>query len=110
MSDDEPRSVLLDTNVVSFAHRGDERFSYYEERIAGMKPTIALQTYQEIWFGARRDRWGETRLAELAEFLNEYEVIMPTVETARACGDTRARQRHLGMTLSTADAWIVATA
>ena len=110
MSDYEPGMVVLDTNVVSFAHRDDPRYLYYEERIAGMKPPIALQTYQEIWFGARRDWWGETRLAEMAEFLKGYELVIPSIQTARVCGDIRALQRRLGKALSTADAWIVATA
>ena len=110
MSDDEPGLVVLDTNVVSFAHRDDPRYLYYEERIAGMKPAIALQTYQEIWFGARRDGWGETRLAELIDFLDDYEVMVPKIQTARVCGDIRALQRRVGKALSTADAWIAATA
>ena len=104
------QAVVLDTNVVSFELRRDVLFRYYEERIAGMTPVIALQSYEEIWFGARRDRWGSRRLAELNDFLARYEVITPNEDIARACGELRANQSLLGKTLSTEDAWIVATA
>ena len=85
-------------------------FQYYEERITGLRPVIALQSYEEIWFGARRDRWGCRRLAELKDFLARYEVITPNADIARVCGEVRAAQKRRGKTLSTADAWIVATA
>ena len=104
------QAVVLDTNVVSFELRRDILFQYYEERIAGLMPVIALQSYEEIWFGARRNRWGSRRLAELDDFLARYEVINPNDEIARVCGETRASQERRGKTLSTADAWIVATA
>ena len=106
----EREIVVLDTNVVSFAHRGDSRYDFYDEWTFGLTPVIALQTYEEIWYGARRDGWGENRLAELTEFLAEYRVEVPNEPIARACGTLRANQRRLGKTLSTADAWIVATA
>ena len=37
-------------------------------------------------------------------------MIVPDDQIARASGEIRAVQRRRGMTLSTADAWIVATA
>ena len=104
------QAVVLDTNVVSFELRRDVLFQYYEERITGLTPVIALQSYEEIWYGARRDRWGFRRLAELNDFLARYEVINPNRGIARVCGEIRAAQERRGKTLSTADAWIVATA
>ena len=103
-------TVVVDTNVVSFAHRGDDRYDFYDECTLGMTPVIALQTYEEIWYGARRDGWGWRRLDELIEFLKGYTIAFPDRRIATACGELRARQSLLGKTLSTEDAWIVATA
>ena len=102
--------VVLDTNILSFELRGDKLFQYYKERTAHLTPVITVQTYEEIWFGGQRDGWGKRRLAELSKFLKRYEVIVPDDQIARASGEIRAVQRRRGMTLSTADAWIVATA
>ena len=102
--------VVLDTNVVSFAHRGDSWYDFYDEWTSGLTPVIALQTYEEIWFGARRDGWGGNRLDELIEFLAGYTIMFPDEPIAQACAELRVNQRRLGKTLSTADAWIVATA
>ena len=104
------QSVVLDTNVVSFDFRSDEQYEYYRERIADMIPVIALQTYEELWFGARWDGWGRRRLAKLDKFLERFEIVKPDEEIAQECGELRVAQMRRGMTLSTADAWIAATA
>ena len=104
------QTVVLDTNVVRFALHRDSRYNFYEKRIADLIPVIALQTYEAIWFRARRSGWGRRRIEELVDFLKGYEVVFPDQRIARACGELRARQSLLGKTLSTEDAWIVATA
>ena len=104
------QSVVLDTNVVSFDFRSDEQYEYYRERIADMIPVIALQTYEELWFGARWDGWGRRRLAKLDKFLERFEIVKPDEEIAQECSELRVAQMRRGMTLSHADAWIVATA
>lgn len=110
MSRPTSETIVLDTNIVSFKYNGDDQYQFYEQRLAGFNLVIAVQTYEEMWFGAKRDKWGDSRLVELERFLTEYELIEPDAQIARACATLRVRQRHVGKTLSYPDAWIVATA
>ena len=44
--------VVVDTNVVSYFFRRDDKGAYYEERIQGRRAVISYQTLEEVWYGA----------------------------------------------------------
>ena len=102
--------IVLDTNVVSYIFNERELADYYVERIGDQQTVISFQTLEELWFGAYKNRWGDRRRSRLALYIEKYKVIWPNGELVRSCADLRAERERAGRTLSTADAWIAATA
>lgn len=102
--------VLLDTNVASYIFSKNPKASYYIERIKGHSIIISFQTLEEMWFGALKDKWGERRQRELADYLQRYEIIWPDRRLAEECARLRSDQEQAGRRLELADAWIAATA
>ena len=104
------RLIVLDTSVVSYIFNGDSRANYYVERIRGFTPVISFQTLEETWHGAYARKWGDRRKDELAAHMNRYRVIWPSPHMVRISANLRSEREKAGRRLSTADAWIAATA
>ena len=102
--------VVVDTTVVSLINRGGELGDYFNREIEGKRAVISFQTLEEQWFGAYLNNWGDRRKNRLALDLDRYEVIWPNPELVDICARLRAERRRSGRELTTADAWIAATA
>ncbi len=106
--------VVLDTSVVSilFNEADDERFAYYQERLAVCRGLISFQTLEELLSGMHSSGWGETRKSSLIRHIGRYEVVWPEPESKLVAISARLRSdlKRMGRTLATADAWIAATA
>ena len=102
--------VVVDTNVVSYFFRRDDKGAYYEERIQGRRVVISYQTLEEVWYGAYSGGWGDRRKTELARHLEQYEVVWPSPELVEVCAQLRSQRKSAGRELAVADAWIAATA
>lgn len=102
--------IVLDTNVVSHLFAGDVRGEHYREHLRSQSVVISFQTWEELWFGAYSRNWGARRRNELAQHLENYEIVWPSLQLAEICAQLRAERRAAGRTLQVADAWIAATA
>ena len=102
--------VVLDTSVVSYIFKRDDRASYYLEQVQGRRALISFQTLEELWHGAYLGGWGHRRRQELAEHLKGYTVIWPGAGLVNVCAQLRAERKASGRALQAPDAWIAATA
>lgn len=103
--------VVVDTDVVSFAFRGDTRYSLYEPHLAGKVNVIAFMTYAELLRGALNRNWGAKRQAELIDFVKaNYVIVHPKSKTCEAWAALIDQATKSGRVLKTADGWIAATA
>lgn len=102
--------IVLDTNVVSYIFDRDSRARYYLDQMRGLRPLVSFQTLEELWFGAYRRNWGERRRNELALHLQQYEVVWPNAALVEVSAELRVDRQRAGRALTTADAWIAATA
>ncbi len=107
---DVASSVLVDTNVVSFLFNNDSRADFYVERMQEKRPVISFQTLEEIRFGASKHGWGARRRNEMALHLDTYEVIWANPQLVAISAELRSERESAGRRLTTADAWIAATA
>ena len=107
-----PERVVVDTSVVSILFRGhsDVRYEYYYQRIGESLKTISFQTLEELWFGAYLRNWGRNRARGFEDHINGYEVVWPDEELVDISATLRSETRKLGRELTSADAWIAATA
>ena len=108
----DPGFVVLDTSVVSilFNEADDERYPYYQKRIAGRRALISFQTVEELMYWRNAGAWGETRALRLRDRIAEYEVVWPDPVLVDISARLRVELRRLGRTLAAPDAWIAATA
>ncbi|QDV81351.1 PIN domain-containing protein [Planctomycetes bacterium TBK1r] len=103
--------AVVDTDVVSFAFRDDERYAFYRPIVENTVPLISFMTYAELRQGARNRNWGERRTTELLAFVDGHFAIM---NSDKAMAEEWARLRDFanrsGRHLRTADGWIAAAA
>ena len=103
--------VLADTNVVSYIHRNDPEGRPYLARMTGCRAAISFQTHEELLFGVLKNNWGQRRIDDLFEYVSaNYDMVRYDLELVRASARLRVESERRGRQLSTADAWIAATA
>ena len=71
---------------------------------------LPFQAVEEAWFGAIRDNWGDRRRSELQSHIERFEIIWPNADMVRISARLRSERERAGRRLTTADAWIAATA
>ncbi len=100
--------LVVDTNVVSFLMKGDSRGGPYRRHFPGNSLAISFMTVAELYEGAFRAGWGESRLRDLVETLRDYVIVPCSVAMCECWGRIRAERR--AQPISPKDAWIAATA
>ena len=102
--------IVVDTSVVSLLIRRDRRATYYENHMVGFRAVISFQTLEELWFGAYKGGWGDRRKNGLRRDIDQYEVVWPSPDLVQISARLRSERERAGRRLSTADAWVAATA
>ncbi len=104
--------VVVDTSVVSILFSQiSPQYDYYQSELEGYDElAISFQTLEEALYGAYNANWGERRIRELADHLRLFRVIYPDNRLIDISATLRSETRKLGRELTSADAWIAATA
>jgi tRNA(fMet)-specific endonuclease VapC len=103
-------AVAVDTDVVSYLHKGDSRADLYRSHVDGRILLVSFMTVGELerWVLVRK--WGERRKQDLEDFLHRFTVINSDRELCRKWAAVTQIARVNGRPVGTADAWIAATA
>ena len=88
--------------------KSDSRAELYRRHLEGNTLAISFMTVAELYEGAFRAAWNESRLRTLAEVLKNYLVVPSTPSACQFWGQIRAQRKH--RPISVDDAWIAATA
>lgn len=103
--------ILLDTDVVSFIMKGDERGEAYFEQVKGQALGISFMSAAELFAWAELRHWGERRRAELEMLLNSrYAVLGFEMGLAREWARIQAEGAVAGRPIAVQDGWVAATA
>jgi tRNA(fMet)-specific endonuclease VapC len=102
--------VLVDTNIVSFIFRQDSRAALYEKHLLGKLKVIASQTLAELELMPLLNGWSAKRKQKLDEFLKDYLFVEVDKNTCLQWAKIQAEAKKIGRPISTADAWIAASA
>lgn len=102
--------ILLDTNIVSFALKGDSRVSPYTPYLEGRRLAISFMTVAELYQWTFVRNWSESRRQRLEARLQSYTVLPFDIAVCRLWGEIRSKCRAKGRPISPQDAWIAATA
>ena len=101
--------IVLDTNIVSYLMRG-RLAPYYKHHLQGKRLAVAFITVGELYFGAEKARWGDSRRDSLERTLRSFVVIPYDNEIARCYGKLVAERERNGTPIAPNDAWIAACA
>lgn len=105
------RTVIVDTDVVSYGFKGDTRAKLYDPYLVDRLSYISFQTLAELEQWAIARHWGAERHAALMEFIEErYAVIESSPQLCRQWAEIREQLRQVGRVIAPTDAWIAATA
>ena len=101
-------TLLLDTNVVSYLMKGHSLAALYRPLLAGHTLAVSFMTVGELYEGAFRAGWSESKIAALKAVLRSYLVVPSSPEVCWHWGQIRNERRN--QTISVDDAWIAACA
>ncbi len=103
--------MLLDTDVVSFILRGDDRGRAYFDLVRGHRLCVSFMTAAELFAWAEIRHWGERRRAELELLLTERYVLLGfELGLAREWARIQAEATTAGRPMAAQDGWVAATA
>jgi len=64
--------LLVDTNIVSYFHRGDTRAKRYEPHLIGKQLFVSFMTVAELYKWPVERNWNERKKQALVQFLKNY--------------------------------------
>jgi tRNA(fMet)-specific endonuclease VapC len=101
---------VIDTDVWSYLYKGRDEAKLYQAHILGNTLVISFQTQAELLRWAIAADWGERRRQDLESRLEEYAVEHSSGILALRWAEAMDSARRNGRPISSADAWIAATA
>ncbi len=104
------KTLVVDTNVVSYLFKQDTRATLYEPHLLNTLPAISFMTLAELERWALRSNWGQLKRQQLTQFLNPYVVLVPDNALCRVWAEVIEQVRRSGNKIDSSDAWIAATA
>lgn len=102
------RTLVLDTNIVSYLMKRHSLAEAYRPHLDGCMLAISFMTVAEMYEGAYRARWGTRKLGELHRILQGFTVLPASPATCRHWGEIRAERAR--QPISPDDAWVAACA
>lgn len=102
--------VVVNTDVVSFIFKGDTRAGLYRPHLDGRLAVIAAQTRAELELWTLERNWGARRRDLLHDYLQNFVLAPPDEALCLRWAEVVDKARRAGRPVSTADAWVAATA
>jgi tRNA(fMet)-specific endonuclease VapC len=100
-------TLLLDTNILSYAFKDDTRAALYEQHVAGSRTCLCFMSVAELYRWALVRRWGQRRIDSLAVELKRHVILPFDDELAWEWARVRSIK---GVPVDPSDAWIAAAA
>jgi tRNA(fMet)-specific endonuclease VapC len=104
------KSIVLDTDVVSFLFKGDTRGQIYLPQLQDRQWLISFMTEAELEQWALLANWSAKRVEWLRLFVNRSVIVPSSHDLVLKWAEAMVAARRSGRRIETADAWIAATA
>lgn len=104
------KSIVLDTDVVSFLFKGDTRGQIYLPQLQDRQWLISFMTEAELEQWALLANWSAKRAEWLRLFVNRSVIVPSSHDLVLKWAEAMVAARRSGRRIETADAWIAATA
>lgn len=103
-------AVVVDTDVLSYAFKGDSRFEPFRSDLEGAILVVSFMTVAELERWALQREWGAERRQRLETFLGRLTLALVDRRLCRMWALISDRARRAGRPIPPGDAWIAATA
>ena len=103
--------LVVDTDVASFVFKWHPDFApKYVGIIRGFELILSFMTLAEMRQGALDANWGSRKLDVLQAYLEDFSVLHSDSGLCSTWAEIRSESLRKGRQMSSADAWIAATA
>jgi predicted nucleic acid-binding protein len=103
--------LVVDTDVASFVLKWHPEFApRYVDMIRGSELVVSFMTVAEMRQGALDANWGPRKCDVLEAYLADFSVLHSDSLLCSTCAVVRNQSTRKGRPMSSADAWIAATA
>src|SRR5580693_289149 len=103
--------LVVDTDVASFVFKWHpDLASRYVELVRGFELVLSFMTLAEIRHGALAANWGTRKCEVLETYLADFSVLHSDSLLCSIWAEVRTESIRKGRPMSSADAWIAATA
>ncbi|MGB7760454.1 MAG: PIN domain-containing protein [Bryobacteraceae bacterium] len=103
--------LVVDTDVASFVFKWHPEFApLYIDMIRGSELVVSFMTVAEMRQGALGANWGPRRCEVLEAYLADFSVLHSDTLLCSTWAAVRNQSARKGRQISSADAWIAATA
>lgn len=103
-------AVVVDTDVLSFLYKQDDRGMFYLPYLSNQLPIISFMSLAELERWTLAGNWGEGKRQHLMKYLRRYTVHPVSALLCRKWAEVIDGARRRGRPIATSDAWIAATA
>jgi predicted nucleic acid-binding protein len=103
--------LVVDTDVTRFVFKWHPEFApNYVRIIRGFELVLSFMTLAEMRQGALNANWGQRKCDLLEEYLRDFSVLHSDSHLCSTLAAIRNESARKGRPISSADAWIAATA
>jgi predicted nucleic acid-binding protein len=103
-------AVVVDTDVVSFLYKQDDRSAFYLPYLSNQLPIISFMSLAELEQWTLAANWGNRKRQHLMKYLRRYTVYPVSALLCRKWAEVIDGGRRRGRPIATSDAWFAATA
>jgi predicted nucleic acid-binding protein len=103
-------AIVVDTDVVSYIFKKDSRAALYEPHMVQIPKFISFMTFAELRRWEFQSNWGRGKTAKFELLLSDFGVIYADEKLCNIWASITNESKKKGRPVSTADAWIAATA
>src|SRR2546422_3906441 len=89
---------------------GDPRAQVYRPHVQGKIVAVSFITVGELLFGAKKKKWGTTKVDDLKQRLRSVVVVPYDYQLCATYGDLKAAMQSAGIGIADNDLWIAASA
>jgi tRNA(fMet)-specific endonuclease VapC len=103
-------AIVVDTDVVSYIFKKDSRAALYEPHLVQVPKFISFMTFAELRRWEFQSNWGRAKTAKFEFLLSDFGVIYADEKLCNIWASITNESKKKGRPVTTADAWIAATA
>jgi tRNA(fMet)-specific endonuclease VapC len=102
--------IIADTDVVSYVFGEREEAKFFLPYFSGKTIAISFITVAQVYFGAFKNNWSDTKVGKLERHLKNYLILPYDIGVCIMWAEIAAHCDNSGYHIETADCWIAACA